>query len=557
MKMIHPRYTYFLLLAVCLLLLPVTSFAQHKKNGKCKMIDANGNVTKGKMKDSLKTGVWKTYDSQKRVREVITYLKGKENGPCVYYFPDDSMFTNGSFVNGRVDGEWATYRNSGTLIHSTVWHKDTMDGPRFHNYNGYITRGEFVKGKKTGWWIESYSEAGYVDSSFWVKNKREGRTVTYRQNILRSVSYWHDGKKNGLFYEYDSLGRQTLESYYKDNTPDSTYRTYKNGVKKMEFTYCNAGRYCALGTTWKDNGKLDIVTSYDSTGNRIWYVGHDEEGNIARKTWFGKSGMMDSIYVYRGDGRIWYTMIDTATTQKTKGKSLYQKFYYPQGTLQFTGWLLDSRRVGTWYTYDTTGKVSIRMTYELGMLGGPLTAYYPNGKVRLTTSCFQNYADSVIVFNSAGKMVAQADPLFNSTIADVKNLQMDIRFRNPNEFPPENGKKAKVTLGETDKQEITPGVSVPSFPGGEDSLRTFIVRNIKYPETERRLGVQGEVKIRFAVDSYGAISEVTVMQEVSNGPGLTRATLLGVNKMPKWIPAKKGNEAQKSYYRMGVKYTLE
>ncbi len=551
------RSTSLLFLLIFVFAFAIPGYAQCKRDGKCKIVDADGNVSKGKMKDSLKTGVWKTVDKNKRPLETISWLRGKENGPCTYFFSDDSTYTKGNFVNGRVDGEWATYTNKGTLIHSTMWHKDTMDGPRFDNNNGYITRGEFVKGKKTGWWIQSYPGAGFIDSSYWEKNKREGRTVTYRQNVLRTVSYWRDGKKDGLFFEYDSLGKQTLESYFKLNTPDSIYRTYKNGVKKMEFTYCNGGRYCELGSTWKDNGKPDIVTSYDSIGNRIWYAGYDDYGKLSRKTWFNKSGLMDSISVYRPEGGIWYTMVDTATTQQTKGKTMFQKYYYPRGQLQYTGYLFDSRRVGLWYTYDTTGIIAAKMTYDYGQLMGPLIAYYPNGKVKLVTNCFQSFADSIAVFDAKGKMVAQSDPLFNSTINDVKNLQTDVRFRNPNEYPAENGKKGKVQLGEIDKQEITPGVTVPSFPGGEDSLRSFISRNIKYPEAERRLNIQGEVKVRFAVGSDGAISDVVIMQEVSNGPGLTRQTLLAVKKMPKWVPAKKGTGAQGSYYRMGVKYTLD
>lgn len=551
------RNTSLLLLLTFAFCYSIPADAQHKRDGKCKIVDADGNVSKGNMKDSLKTGVWKTVDNKKRPIETTTWLRGKESGPCTYYFPDDSMYTTGNFTNGKVDGQWATYTNKGTMVHAVMWHKDTMDGPCYDLTNGRALRGQYTKGKKTGWWIESNSKTGFIDSSFFVMNKKEGRAVTYRENVLRSLSYWKDGKKNGLCYEYDSLGRQTLESYFKLNTPDSAYRTYKNGVKKMEFTYCNGGRYCQLGSTWKDNGKPDIVTSYDSMGNRIWYAGYDEQGKIARKTWFNKIGLMDSISVYRPEGGVWYTMVDTATTQQTKGKTMFQKFYYPRGQLQYTGYLTDSRRVGLWYTYDTTGVVAVKMTYDYGQLMGPLIAYYPNGKAKLVTNCFQSFADSIAVFDAKGKMVAQSDPLFNSTIKEVQNLQTDVRFRNPNEYPAENGKKGKVQLGEIDKQEITPGVTVPSFPGGEDSLRAFVVRNIKYPEAERRLNIQGEVKVRFAVGSDGAISDVVIMQEVSNGPGLTRQTLLAVKKMPKWVPAKNGTGAQGSYYRMGVKYTLE
>lgn len=528
-----------------------------KKKGKCTIVDKDGFVHKGNVLDSLKTGVWKTYNEKKVLVEEITYVRGKESGPCKYYFPDDTSYTTGSYTNGHVDGVWSTYNSKGKLVHNVTWNKDTMNGPCFDLYAGHATNGQYTKGKKTGWWVESESKTGFVDSSYFVLNKKEGRAVTYRQNVLRSLGYWKDGKKNGLYYEYDSLGRRSLESYYKMNVPDSIYRSSANGILRQEYTFCNQGRYCGISTSWKANGKLDLVTSYDSTGNRIWYAGYDDEGRMARKSWFNKIGLMDSINVYRPEGSLWYTMIDSGTTQQTKNKALYQKFYYPNGKKQYSGYLVDSRRVGLWFTYDTSGVIAVKMNYDFGQLMGPLIAYYPNGKPKLVTNCFQGYADSIAVFDAKGKMVAHSDPLFNSTIKDVQLLQTDARFRNPNDYPAENGKKTKVELGDVSQQEITPGVTVPSFPGGEDSLRRFIVRNIRYPEPERRYNIQGEVKVRFLVNTDGSISEVVIQQEVSNGPGLTRETLKAIHKMPKWVPAKQGTVPQKAYYRLGVKFTLE
>ena len=547
---------FFCFLFVSLFVITTSLSAQCKKKGKCTIVDKDGYVHKGKALDSLKTGVWKTWNEKKQLVEEVTYVQGKETGPCKYYFPDDTSYTTGTYVKGRVDGQWSTYNSKGKLVHSVVWTRDTMNGPCFDYYMGHTTNGQYTKGKKTGWWIESDPSTGFSDSAFYVANKKEGRATTRKQNVLRSLSYWKDGKKNGASLEFDSLGRPVIESYYKNNVPDSTYRMWKNGIMKSEYSFCNGGRYCGIFNSWKDNGKIDMITKYDSVGNRLWFSAYNDEGKITRTTWFNKLGQMDSISIYRDDQTVWYTMIDTGTTQATKGKSLYQRFYYPGGRVQYSGYMIDSRRVGNWYGYDSLGNLQYKMTYEASQLMGPFIVYYPNGKTRLVTNCFQGYTDTIAVFDAKGKMVKQNDPLFNATINECKKWPTEVRWRNPNDLPAENGKKTKVILGDISVPN-TEGVVPPKFPGGDDSLRAFVSRNVKYPETERRMGIGGEVKIRFTVNTDGSLNEIQIVQEVSNGPGLTKATLQAIKKMPKWSPETKNGQAEKAGYILSVKFVLE
>jgi TonB family protein len=550
------RFIASVLTATFTLLLFLSSPAQCKKKGKCSYTDKDGYVHKGKMLDSLKTGVWKTYNAKKQLIEEATYVRGKENGPCKYYFPEDTSYTAGNYLNGRVNGQWATYNSKGILVHSRVWARDTMHGPCYEFYKGHKTVGEYTKGKKTGWWIESDLDNGFVDSAFYVNNKKEGHTSTRVGNVLRSSGYWSEGKKHGSFLEFDSLGRPAIESYYKNNIPDSIYRMWKNGKLKSEYSFCSGGRYCGIFNSWKDNGTIDMITKYDSLGNRLWFSAYNDQGKITRTTWFNKLGQMDSISIYLEDQTVWYTMIDTGTTQSTKGKSLYQRFYYRGGRTQLSGYMVDSRRVGNWYGYDTLGNLQYKMTYELSQLMGPFIVYYPNGKTKLTAICFQGYTDSIVVFDPKGKMVKQTDPLFNATINECKKWPTEVRWRNPNEFPAENGKRTRVTIGDVATLSVD-GIVPPRFPGGDDSLRAFISRNVKFPEAERRLGISGEVKVRFSVNTDGTLSEMQIVQEVSNGPGLTKATLQAVRRMPKWNPQTNQGQAEKAGYVLSVKFVLE
>jgi TonB family protein len=87
----------------------------------------------------------------------------------------------------------------------------------------------------------------------------------------------------------------------------------------------------------------------------------------------------------------------------------------------------------------------------------------------------------------------------------------------------------KAGYGETVTQ--TP----PAFPGGNDSLRVFIKRNLHYPRQALTDGVRGKVWLNFTVDKNGAIRDSSVLKHVHDE--IDREALRILSLMPTWIPA--------------------
>ena len=82
------------------------------------------------------------------------------------------------------------------------------------------------------------------------------------------------------------------------------------------------------------------------------------------------------------------------------------------------------------------------------------------------------------------------------------------------------------------------GVSVvqvqPEFPGGPDSLSSFLKKNMVYPLQAKLNGIHGRVYIGFLVEKTGKIKNERVLSGVNEE--LNEEALRVVKTMPDWKP---------------------
>lgn len=88
-------------------------------------------------------------------------------------------------------------------------------------------------------------------------------------------------------------------------------------------------------------------------------------------------------------------------------------------------------------------------------------------------------------------------------------------------------------LGRGDMFEIVENGA--TFPGGNDSLQSFIRRALTYPDEAFLKGEQGQVLIRFTVGKTGEIADVHIQRSVSQA--LDQEAIRVIRSMPRWIPA--------------------
>ena len=94
----------------------------------------------------------------------------------------------------------------------------------------------------------------------------------------------------------------------------------------------------------------------------------------------------------------------------------------------------------------------------------------------------------------------------------------------------------------------------PSFPGGIEALRNFMMENLHYPEEAIKDSIEGRVFLDFVVEVDGTIQEVNVVKSVH--PLLDAEAVRVILAMPQWQPGMHRGEAVRVRWFMPVTFRL-
>lgn len=95
----------------------------------------------------------------------------------------------------------------------------------------------------------------------------------------------------------------------------------------------------------------------------------------------------------------------------------------------------------------------------------------------------------------------------------------------------------------------------PEFPGGDEALKAYIEKNLKYPEHAKENGVEGIVNVQFVVLPDGSIGTIKIVRMVD--PDLEQEAIRLVKTMPAWTPADKDGVAIEAPAQVAVPFVLE
>ena len=129
----------------------------------------------------------------------------------------------------------------------------------------------------------------------------------------------------------------------------------------------------------------------------------------------------------------------------------------------------------------------------------------------------------------------------------VEAVRSEIAVAAP---PPPPAPKPEVATKVFDVVE-----EMPSFPGGNAALMSYLNSNTKYPVVAQENGVQGRVIVSFVVERDGSISDVKVARSVD--PSLDREAQRVVKSMPRWTPGKQNGQTVRVKYTVPVVFRLQ
>lgn len=76
--------------------------------------------------------------------------------------------------------------------------------------------------------------------------------------------------------------------------------------------------------------------------------------------------------------------------------------------------------------------------------------------------------------------------------------------------------------------------TAPQFPGGDDSLRSYLLHNLHYPKFCH--DAMGKVYVGFTVETDGTITDVELLRGLCSA--YDEEALRVIRMMPRWIPGR-------------------
>jgi antitoxin component YwqK of YwqJK toxin-antitoxin module len=177
-------------------------------------------------------------DGKKRVEREVAYYSDNHfeaDGTYREFYPNEQLFVEGRFRNGRQDGEWTFYHENGQLNRKATYSNGQPDGAwEVLRADGTLSaKRSFRNGLRHGDWI-TYDASG--------------------QKPLREEHYV-DGKAEGVWKIWHANGQQRQQLGFKQGQLDGTSIEWdENGEKRVEVSYAD-GKLNGARTLWLKDGR--------------------------------------------------------------------------------------------------------------------------------------------------------------------------------------------------------------------------------------------------------------------------------------------------------------
>jgi len=124
--------------------------------------------------------------------------------------------------------------------------------------------------------------------------------------------------------------------------------------------------------------------------------------------------------------------------------------------------------------------------------------------------------------------------------------------------PPKKEEKPEPKPEPKPKQEevFKSAAHMPSFPGGDAALMSYINKNIHYPQVAQDNGIQGKVVVQFVVEKDGSVGEVKVARGADKD--LDKEAVRVCKHLPKFSPGRNANgDPVRVWYTLPVVFKLQ
>jgi len=94
----------------------------------------------------------------------------------------------------------------------------------------------------------------------------------------------------------------------------------------------------------------------------------------------------------------------------------------------------------------------------------------------------------------------------------------------------------------------------PVFPGGIPAFNKYLIKNVKYPEVAKVVGLSGKVYVSFIVERDGSVSDAKPVKCM--GAGCESEAVRVVSSMPNWIPGAMDGKPVRVQYTVPINFFM-
>ena len=344
-----------------------------------------------------------------------------QTGYQAFTYPGGQVASEGILRDGRPDGLWKTYYESGQLksigkrtdfLLDSTWvffseagdtslivnyKKDLKNGPRFTFGKDDIVMEPFVNDVRQGEGKRYDLKRHLIQTVIFKNGVEEGispifdttgllcEIITYKKGFVMTREainrYDREGKKHGYWKTFFDDWSVRTECYYRHGMRDGFYKEYdeKGNLKKIvkyvndvEQVLESDMKPLVVQHEYYPNGKVKREASFrDGKREGVWRE-FDEQGNVLNSQTYQKGVLV-------GQG-----IVDT----DGKRRGLYKEFY-PDSTLRAEGVFVKGQRSGEWKFYYHNGQVQEIGCYKEGQPDGIWIWYYENGQKQIEEQFFK------------------------------------------------------------------------------------------------------------------------------------------------------------------------
>ena len=347
-------------------------------------------------------------------------VEGKPDGYWKNYFDTGVMKSEGNRKDFQLDSTWKFYRLDASLQQSIEYKVNVKYGEE--SYYDSLGRKErttsYINDIKSGPAAEYYSSGKQKIAFNYVNNQIEGKYFeyaedgriitrrTYKNGLIYSEEkinrFNKNGQRVGLWIDLRENGKLKEEGNYLSGLKEGTFKVYNKQGEFLKFEFYELG---VLKENTEETEFVKIEKFYDEKGRVI------ERGGTKNGLKHGTFQTLDST------GNIIFSRLYLNDLKQSEGRydTLNRetgewKYFFPNGSLRSSGSYSNGKKTGDWKYYFENGKLEQSGKYDNNLISGKWLWYYSSGIVLREEHYRKGKLDGHYIENdSLGNVVLEGD----------------------------------------------------------------------------------------------------------------------------------------------------